>query len=222
MFQKIIDYSIKNKLVVGIMTLALIVWGVVSLIQLPFDSTPDITNNQVQVITQAPTLGAQEVEQYVTTPLEMSFANIPDIIERRSISRSGLSVVTLVFRDNVDIYWARQQVSQQMKEAEEQIPSGAGKVSLAPISTGLGEIYQYTIDPKKGYEKKFTLTDIRTVQDWIVRKQFRGTERVAEVNGWGGYVQQYEVAINTDRLASFGLTVSDLYNAIEKNNKNTG
>src|SRR5574344_310891 len=130
MFQKIIDYSIKNKLVVGIMTLALIVWGVVSLSQLPFDSTPDITNNQVQVITQAPTLGAQEVEQYVTTPLEMSFANIPDIIERRSISRSGLSVVTLVFRDNVDIYWARQQVSQQMKEAEEQIPSGAGKVGL--------------------------------------------------------------------------------------------
>ena len=222
MFQKIIDYSIKNKLVVGIMTLALIVWGVVSLIQLPFDSTPDITNNQVQVITQAPTLGAQEVEQYVTTPLEMSFANIPDIIERRSISRSGLSVVTLVFRDNVDIYWARQQVSQQMKEAEEQIPSGAGKVSLAPISTGLGEIYQYTIHPKKGYEKKFTLTDIRTVQDWIVRKQFAGTEGVAEVNGWGGYVKQYEVAINSDRLASFGLTVSDLYNAIEKNNKNTG
>lgn len=222
MFQKIIDYSIKNKLVVGIMTLALIVWGVVSLSQLPFDSTPDITNNQVQVITQAPTLGAQEVEQYVTTPLEMSFANIPDIIERRSISRSGLSVVTLVFRDNVDIYWARQQVSQQMKEAEEQIPSGAGKVSLAPISTGLGEIYQYTIHPKKGYEKKFTLTDIRTVQDWIVRKQFAGTEGVAEVNGWGGYVKQYEVAINSDRLASFGLTVSDLYNAIEKNNKNTG
>ena len=222
MFQKIIDYSIKNKLVVGIMTLALIVWGVVSLSQLPFDSTPDITNNQVQVITQAPTLGAQEVEQYVTTPLEMSFANIPDIIERRSISRSGLSVVTLVFRDNIDIYWARQQVSQQMKEAEEQIPSGAGKVSLAPISTGLGEIYQYTIHPKKGYEKKFTLTDIRTVQDWIVRKQFAGTEGVAEVNGWGGYVKQYEVAINSDRLASFGLTVSDLYNAIEKNNKNTG
>ena len=222
MFQKIIDYSIKNKLVIGIMTLALIVWGAVSLSQLPFDSTPDITNNQVQVITQAPTLGAQEVEQYVTTPLEMSFANIPDIIERRSISRSGLSVVTLVFRDNVDIYWARQQVSQQMKEAEEQIPSGAGKVSLAPISTGLGEIYQYTIHPKKGYENKFTLTDIRTVQDWIVRKQFAGTEGVAEVNGWGGYVKQYEVAINSDRLASFGLTVSDLYNAIEKNNKNTG
>lgn len=130
--------------------------------------------------------------------------------------------MTLVFRDNVDIYWARQQVSQQMKEAEEQIPSGAGKVSLAPISTGLGEIYQYTIHPKKGYEKKFTLTDIRTVQDWIVRKQFAGTEGVAEVNGWGGYVKQYEVAINSDRLASFGLTVSDLYNAIEKNNKNTG
>ena len=130
MFEKIINFSIRNKLVIGIMTLLLIVWGAVSLSQLPFDSTPDITNNQVQVITQAPTLGAEEVEQYVTTPLEMAFANIPDIVERRSISRSGLSVVTLVFRDNVDIYWARQQVSQQLKEAEEEIPRGAGKVSL--------------------------------------------------------------------------------------------
>ena len=222
MFEKIINFAIMNKLVIGIMTLLLIVWGVVSLSQLPFDSTPDITNNQVQVITQAPTLGAEEVEQYVTTPLEMAFANIPDIVERRSISRSGLSVVTLVFRDDVDIYWARQQVNQQLKEAEEDIPRGAGKVSLAPISTGLGEIYQYTIHPKKGYEDKFTLADIRTVQDWIVRKQFAGTEGVAEVNGWGGYVKQYEVAINPDRLASFGLTVGDLYRAVESNNENTG
>ena len=222
MFEKIINFSIRNKLVIGIMTLLLIVWGAVSLSQLPFDSTPDITNNQVQVITQAPTLGAEEVEQYVTTPLEMAFANIPDIVERRSISRSGLSVVTLVFRDNVDIYWARQQVSQQLKEAEEEIPRGAGKVSLAPISTGLGEIYQYTIHPEKGYENKFSLSDIRTIQDWIVRKQFAGTEGVAEVNGWGGHVKQYEVAINPDRLASFGLTVVDLYKAIEGNNENTG
>ncbi len=204
------------------MTLALIVWGLVSLSQLPFDSTPDITNNQVQVITQAPTLGTEEVEQYVTTPLEMAFSNIPDIVERRSISRSGLSVVTLVFKDDVDVYWARQQVSQQLKEAEEQIPNNAGKISLAPISTGLGEIYQYTIHPKKGYEDKFTLSDIRTVQDWIVRKQFAGTEGVAEVNGWGGYVKQYEVAVNIDQLTSYGLTISDLYKAIEDNNENTG
>ncbi|MDY4020100.1 MAG: CusA/CzcA family heavy metal efflux RND transporter [Prevotella sp.] len=222
MFEKIINFSIKNKLVIGIMTLALIVWGLVSLSQLPFDSTPDITNNQVQVITQAPTLGTEEVEQYVTTPLEMAFSNIPDIVERRSISRSGLSVVTLVFKDDVDVYWARQQVSQQLKEAEEQIPNNAGKISLAPISTGLGEIYQYTIHPKKGYEDKFTLSDIRTVQDWIVRKQFAGTEGVAEVNGWGGYVKQYEVAVNIDQLTSYGLTISDLYKAIEDNNENTG
>ncbi|WP_373802308.1 efflux RND transporter permease subunit, partial [Bacteroides heparinolyticus] len=163
-----------------------------------------------------------EVEQYVTTPLEMAFSNIPDIVERRSISRSGLSVVTLVFKDDVDVYWARQQVSQQLKEAEEQIPNNAGKISLAPISTGLGEIYQYTIHPKKGYEDKFTLSDIRTVQDWIVRKQFAGTEGVAEVNGWGGYVKQYEVAVNIDQLTSYGLTISDLYKAIEDNNENTG
>lgn len=222
MFQKIIAYSIRNKLLVGVFTLALVVWGVVSLANLPFDSTPDITNNQVQIITQAPSLGTQEVEQFITTPLEMSFANIPRVTERRSLSRSGLSVITLVFKDDVDIYWARQQVSQQLKDAEEQIPEGMADVEMAPISTGLGEIYHYTIRPKKGYEDKYTLTDIRTVQDWIVRKQLAGTEGVAEVNGWGGFVKQYEVAINTDRLNSVGITIPEIYAALKANNENTG
>ena len=222
MFQKIINFSIRNKLFIGILTLALIVWGIVSLSQLPFDSTPDITNNQVQVITQAPSLGAQEVEQFITTPLEMSLSNIPRMTERRSISRSGLSVITLVFDDDADIYWARQQVSQQIKEAEESIPAGTAKVEMAPISTGLGEIYHYTIRAKKGYEDKYSLTDIRTLQDWIVRKQLAGTPGVAEVNGWGGYVKQYEVAINADRLNSAGVTIPELYTALENNNENTG
>lgn len=222
MFQKIIDFSIKNKLVIGILTLALIVWGSVSLWQLPFDSTPDITNNQVQIITQAPSLGAQEVEQFITTPMELSLANIPNITERRSLSRGGLSVITLVFKDDVDVYWARQQVSQQLKEAEEQIPKDQAKVEMAPISTGLGEIYHYTVRPKKGYEKRYSLTDIRTIQDWIVRKQLAGTEGVAEVNGWGGFVKQYEVAVNTDRLAAAGITITDIFNALQDNNENTG
>lgn len=222
MFQKLIKFSIENKLVIGFMTLALIIGGSYSLSRLPFDSTPDITNNQVQVITQAPSLGAQEVEQFITTPLEMALANIPEVIERRSISRSGLSVITIVFKEEADIYWARQQVSQQLKEAEEVIPEGLGKISLAPITTGLGEIYHYTIRAKKGYEDKYSISDLRTMQDWIVRKQLSGTEGVAEISGWGGFVKQYEVAINADKLNAVNITIPELYKALEDNNENTG
>lgn len=222
MFQKLIKFSIENKLVIGVMTVALIIWGGYSLSQLPFDSTPDITNNQVQVITQAPSLGAQEVEQFITNPLEMALANIPRVVERRSLSRSGLSVLTIVFQDDVDIYWARQQVDQQLKEAEEVIPAGLGKISLAPISTGLGEIYHYTVHAKEGYEDKYSLSDLRTIQDWIVRKQLSGTEGVAEVSGWGGYVKQYEVAIDPDKLNSSNITIPEVYAALESNNENTG
>ena len=222
MFQKLIKFSIENKLVIGVMTVALIIWGAYSLYQLPFDSTPDITNNQVQVITQAPSLGAQEVEQFITTPLEMALANIPKVIERRSLSRSGLSVITLVFKEDADIYWARQQVDQQLKEAEEVIPQGVGKISLAPISTGLGEIYHYTIRAKEGYEDKYSISDLRTMQDWIVRKQLSGTEGVAEISGWGGFVKQYEVAIDADKLNAANITIPELYTALENNNENTG
>lgn len=222
MFQKLIDYSIKHKLVVGALTVALVIWGGWSLSRLPFDATPDITNNQVQIITQAPSLGAQEVEQYITTPLEMAFANIPRMVERRSISRSGLSVITLVFDDDADIYWARQQVSQQMKEAEGLISTDNAETTLGPVSTGLGEIYHYTIRAEKGYEDKYSLSDLRTYQDWIVRKQLGGTPGVAEVSGWGGFVKQYEVAINSDRLNSAGVTVPEVFAALKNNNENTG
>lgn len=222
MFQKLIHFSITHKLVIGILTLVLIAWGGYSLSRLPFDSTPDITNNQVQVITTAPSLGAQEVEQYITTPVEMALANIPKIIERRSISRSGLSVITLVFKDNADIYWAREQVSQALKEAEESLPAGKANIGMAPITTGLGEIYHYTVRAKEGYEDRYPLSDIRTIQDWVVRKQLSGTEGVAEVSGWGGYVKQYEVAVDGDRLLGAGLTIPEVYKALESNNGNTG
>ncbi len=221
MFQKLIDYSISHKLVVGVLTLTLVAWGVWSLANLPFDSTPDITDNQVQVITQAPSLGAQEVEQYITTPIEMALANIPRLEQRRSISRSGLSVITLVFDDNADIYWARSQVSQMLSEAVKDLPKNTD-TEMGPIATGLGEIYHYTVRAKKGYENKYSLTDLRTMQDWIVRKQLSGTPGVAEVSGWGGYVKQYEVALSTDRLNANGITIADVFNAIEKNNANTG
>ena len=221
MFQKLITYSIRNKLVVGVATLALIVWGVWSLVHLPFDATPDITNNQVQVITQAPSLGAQEVEQNITTPIEMALANIPRIEERRSISRSGLSVITLVFDDGADIYWARSQVSQVLETIAKELPANTD-TEMGPIATGLGEIYHYTVRAKEGYEQRYSLTQLRTIQDWIVRKQLSGTPGVAEVSGWGGFVKQYEVAIDADRLNACGVTVADVYTALERNNANTG
>lgn len=221
MFQKLITYSIRHKLVIGVLSIALAIWGVWSLVHLPFDSTPDITDNQVQVITQAPSLGAQEVEQYVTTPVEMALANIPRIQERRSISRSGLSVITLVFDDAADIYWARSQVSQVVEQLGKELPKNT-ETEMGPIATGLGEIYHYTIRAKEGYEHKYSLTQLRTMQDWIVRKQLSGTPGVAEVSGWGGYVKQYEVAINTDQLNASGVSVSEVLEALQRNNANTG
>lgn len=221
MFQKLITYSIRHKLVIGVLSIALTIWGVWSLVHLPFDSTPDITDNQVQIITQAPSLGAQEVEQYVTTPVEMALANIPRIQERRSISRSGLSVITLVFDDAADIYWARSQVSQVVEQLEKELPKNT-ETEMGPIATGLGEIYHYTIRAKEGYEHKYSLTQLRTIQDWIVRKQLAGTPGVAEVSGWGGYVKQYEVAINTDQLNASGVSVNEVFEALQRNNANTG
>ncbi|SMD03978.1 CusA/CzcA family heavy metal efflux RND transporter [Pedobacter nyackensis] len=222
MFNKIILFSIKNKLAIGIMTLALMIWGIYSLTRLPIDAVPDITNNQVQVISQAPSLGAQEVEQFITAPIELAMANIPKVIEKRSISRSGISVITIVFEDDADIYWARQQVAAQLKEAESIIPEGLAEPTLAPITTGLGEIYQYVLHTKKGYEGKYTATDLRTLQDWVVRPQLAGTKGVAEVSGWGGYVKQYEIALDNEKLNANNVTISQIYDALKNNNENTG
>jgi cobalt-zinc-cadmium resistance protein CzcA len=222
MFDKIIAFSIGNKAVIGAMTLALVAWGVWSALRLPIDAVPDITNNQVQVITQAPSLGAQEVEQFITAPIELALSNIANVIEKRSISRSGISVITVVFKDKTDIYWARQQVSERLKEAEANIPAGFGDITLAPITTGLGEIYHYVLHAKPGFEGKFSATDLRTLQDWVVRTQLAGTEGLAEVSGWGGFVKQYEVALDNDKLNALGISIPEIFEALEKNNENTG
>lgn len=222
MLDKIIKFSIKNKVVVGIMTLLLIIWGVWSATKLPIDAVPDITNNQVQIITACPTLAGQEVEQLVTFPIEQSIANIPDIQETRSISRFGLSVITVVFKENVDVYFARQLINEQLKLAVEEIPKGVGTPELAPVSTGLGEVYQYILHPKKGSEKKYSAKELRTMQDWIVRRQLNGTPGVAEINSFGGELKQYEVGINPDRLKAMGVSITDIFTALEKNNQNTG
>lgn len=222
MLNKIIAFSIGNKLIVGFLTLALIAWGVWSAGKLPVDAVPDITNNQVQIITNAPTLAAQETEQLVTYPIEQSLANLPDLEEMRSISRFGLSVITVVFSDATDIYFARQLIAEKLKEAEEKIPKGIGTPELAPVSTGLGEIYQYIVHPKKGAEEKYTAMDLRTMQDWIVARQLYGTPGVAEVNSFGGKLKQYEVALDPDRLKGMNVTMAELFTALEKNNANTG
>ena len=222
MLDKIIQFSIKNKLVIAIMTFVLVAWGVWSATKLPIDAVPDITNNQVQIITTAPTLASQEVEQYVTYPIEQSIANIPDLVEIRSISRFGLSVITVVFEDNVDIYFARQLINERLKEAEEQIPEGIGTPELAPVSTGLGEIYQYILHPKKGSEDKYTAMELRTMQDWIVARQLYGTPGVAEINSFGGLLKQYEVSVDPNRLKVLNISIAEIYQALEKNNQNTG
>ncbi len=222
MIERIIHFSIRNKFIIGLFVLALIGWGIYSLTRLPVDAIPDITNNQVQVISLAPSLAVQEVESFITAPIEMAVANIPDIIELRSISRLGLSVVTVVFKDGVDIYWARQQLSERLKEAEEVIPAGQAKIELAPISTGLGEIYQYRLVAEKRLEKKYTPMELRTLQDWVVRREMLGTPGVADINSYGGFVKQYEIAVNPERLRGLNLTLTDIFEALEKNNENTG
>jgi cobalt-zinc-cadmium resistance protein CzcA len=222
MINKIISFSVKNKFIIGLFIVALIGWGAYSLSRLPVDAIPDITNNQVQVISLAPSLAVQEVESFITAPIEVAVANIPDIIELRSISRLGLSVITVVFEDNVDIYWARQQLSERLKEAEESIPKGLAQISLAPISTGLGEIYQYRLSVKQGHEKEFDPMELRTLQDWIVRREMLGTVGVADINSYGGFVKQYEIAVNPERLRGMKLSLTDIFTALEKNNENTG
>ncbi|WP_314033486.1 CusA/CzcA family heavy metal efflux RND transporter [Xanthocytophaga flava] len=220
MLDKIIQFSVKNKLIVGLFIALWIVYGVYEVSRLPIDAVPDITNNQVQIITTAPALGAQDVERLITFPIEQAISNIPHLKESRSLSRFGLSLISVVFEDDADIYWARQQVTERLQQIE--INENARKPELAPVSTGLGEIYQYVLRPKNGYEDKYSLADLRTIQDWIVRRQLLGTKGVADVSTFGGELKQYEVAINPYQLKSLGLTISDVFNALKTNNQNTG
>jgi cobalt-zinc-cadmium resistance protein CzcA len=222
MIDRIIRFSIHHKMAVGLFVLALLGWGGFALSRLPIDALPDITNNQVQIITVAPTLASQEVEQYVTAPLESACANLPDMIELRSISKLGLSVITLVFKDEVSIYTARQMVSERILQARENIPQGVGNSELAPVATGLGEIYQYVLHTQKGFDSAYSPMELRSMQDWIVRRQLLGVPGVADINTLGGYVKQYEIAVNPDKLRSMNISVNELFHALENNNENTG
>jgi len=222
MINKIISYSINNKFVIGLLIVALVGTGIWSMTTIKLGSVPDITNNQVQVITVAPNLGTEDIEQFVTYPVELAMANLPDVIELRSVSRFGLSVVTIVFKDEMGTYLPRQLVQEKLTEVSEEIPEGFGSPFMAPITTGLGEIYQYSLKVKKGYEGQYDAMELRTIQDWIVKRQMALVPGVVEVNAAGGYVKQYEVAINPDRLKSFGITMGEVFEALKNNNANTG
>ncbi|MDO7886215.1 CusA/CzcA family heavy metal efflux RND transporter [Hymenobacter cheonanensis] len=222
MLEKIIAASVRNKLLVALLLLGLIAWGGFSAANLPLDAIPDVTNNQVQVITQSPALAAQEVEQLITVPLELQLRTVPGVTEIRSISRFGLSVITVVFPDNVSTYQTRQLVAEKLKTAEADLVAGAGVPTMAPITTGLGEIYQYSLRVLPGYSTQFSLAKLRDLQDWLVKRRLAGVPGVVDVSSFGGYLREYEVAVDPSRLASNNVTMAELYAALQDNNANTG
>lgn len=222
MLNKIIKFSVENKLIVAVGVFILLLYGTYEATRLPIDAVPDITNNQVQIITTAPSLGATDIERQVTFPIEQSVSNIPNTKEIRSFSRFGLSLITVVFEEEVDIYTARQQIAERLQKVRTEIPEGVSSPELGPVTSGLGEIYQYVVKPKKGYESKYSLTDLRTIQDWLIRRQLLGVKGVADVSSFGGKLKQIEIAINPDKLQACQLSISDVLEIIQKNNQNTG
>jgi cobalt-zinc-cadmium resistance protein CzcA len=222
MLNNIINFSVNNKLIIGLFVIALIGYGSYQFTKLPIDAVPDITNNQVQVITVAPSLGATDIERLVTFPIELANSNISGLHEIRSFSRFGLSLVTIVFDDGIDIYWARQQVSERLQQVQSEIPEGVGSISMGPVTTGLGEIYQYTVRAKEGYENKYDAMELRTIQDWMVRRQLLGVKGVADVSSFGGNLKQYEIAVEPAKLKAYNISINDVFTALENNNQNTG
>lgn len=222
MFQSIVRFAVTKKLFVGLTTLFLLAGGIYSMMTLPVDAVPDITNNQVQIVTVSPTLAPQEVEQLITFPIEAAMSNIMNVQEIRSVSRFGLSVVTVVFKESVPILDARQLINEQIQTVAGEIPPELGTPEMMPITTGLGEIYQYTLDVEPGYEKRYDAMELRTIQDWIVKRQLSGIPGIVEINSFGGYLKQYEVAVDPDALYSLNITIGDVFEALSRNNENTG
>ncbi|MEO9964228.1 MAG: CusA/CzcA family heavy metal efflux RND transporter [Reichenbachiella sp.] len=222
MIKSIIVFSVKNKLLILLFIAALVGWGVYSITQIPIGAVPDVTNNQVQIITTSRNLSTQDIEQFITYPVELEMANLPGVKEIRSISKFGLSVVTVVFDDDMGTYLPRQLIAEKIKSAQEKIPSEFGSPEMGPITTGLGEIYQYILDTEPGYETQYSTMDLRTIQDWVVKRQLSGIPGVVEVNTWGGYLKQYEVSINPERLKAMNVSIREVFSALSDNNGITG
>lgn len=222
MLDRIIQYSIHHKLIVLLFSIGIVGFGLYSLTEIPIGAVPDITNNQVQIITTSRNLSTEDVEKYLTYPVELEMANLPDVKEIRSVSKFGLSVVTVVFNDKIGTYLPRQLIAEKIKAAEERIPANFGRPFMGPVTTGLGEIYQYTVEVDSAHRGDYSLTDIRTIQDWLVRRQLSGIPGVVEINTWGGYLKQYEVALNPEKLRSLNISVSEVFTTLEKNNSVAG
>ena len=222
MLEKIIAFSLKNKLIVLLFTLGIFLFGLFSIFQISIGAVPDVTNNQVQVITTSGNLSTQDIEQFITYPVEIEMANLPGVVEIRSISKFGLSVVTIVFEDGLGTYLPRQLIAEKIKAASEKIPQGFGTPEMGPITTGLGEIYQYTLEVKPEFKDNYTVSDLRTIQDWVVKRQLSGIKGVVEINTWGGFLKQYEIAINPSSLKAMNITTTDVFTALEKNNSIAG
>ena len=222
MFKAIVHFSIQKKLFVGLTTLFLLLGGIYAMMTLPIDAVPDITNNQVQIVTVSPTLAPQEVEQLITMPIEIAMSNIMNVEEIRSVSRFGLSLVTVVFKESVPTLDARQLINEQIQTVAGEIPTELGTPELMPITTGLGEIYQYVLRVEPGYEEKYDALELRTIQDWIVKRQLSGIPGIVEINSFGGYLKQYEVAVDPDALYSLNITIGEVFEALNRNNQNTG
>jgi len=222
MLEKIIAFSLKNKLIVLLFTFGVFGYGIYSVTQISIGAVPDVTNNQVQVITTSRNLSTQDIEQFITYPVEVEMANLPSVKQIRSISKFGLSVVTIVFEDEIGTYLPRQLIAEKIKSASAKIPEGFGTPEMGPITTGLGEIYQYTIEVKPEYKDQYSVTDLRTIQDWVIKRQLSGIIGVVEINTWGGYLKQYEVAINSAKLKSMNIATRAVFTALEKNNSIAG
>ncbi|MDX2196332.1 MAG: CusA/CzcA family heavy metal efflux RND transporter [Cytophagales bacterium] len=222
MIDNIIIFSVKNKLIIAIFTLLIVIYGSYSLTKLPIDAVPDVTNNQVLIITQNPNLAPLEIEKFITSPIELAMANLPGLVEVRSVSRFSLSNVTLVFKDEVDVYRARQLVMERLKELEKDMPPSLAQPTLAPLSTGLGEIYQYVLRPKNPDDTSYSLMDLRTIQDWIVRKKLLGTDGVADISSFGGFVKEYQAKVKPSLLRATDVSMQELFDALENGNENTG
>jgi cobalt-zinc-cadmium resistance protein CzcA len=222
MLKALISISLRNKAMVLLATATMALFGLFALFQLPIGAVPDVTTNQVQVITTTRNLSTADVERFITHPVELEMANLPGLVEIRSVSKFGLSVVTVVFDDKIGTYLPRQLIAERIQAAVENIPQGFGTPFMGPISTGLGEIYQYVLEVDPEYQHLYSASDLRTIQDWVVKRQLSGIPGVVEVNTWGGLLKQYEVAVDPARLKASGIAITDVFDALERNNSLAG
>ncbi|GAA0756716.1 CusA/CzcA family heavy metal efflux RND transporter [Psychroflexus lacisalsi] len=222
MLTKVIEFSLKSKFFIILMLSFIVGFGIYSLTNISVGAVPDITNNQVQVITTSRSLSTIDVEQFITYPVELEMSNLPGVKEIRSVSKFGLSVVTVIFEDDMGTYLPRQVLAEKLKNIEETIPKNFGTPTMGPITTGLGEIYQYTLETKPGYEDEFSVMELRSIQDWIVKRQLSGIPGIVEINTWGGFLKEYEVAISSEKLQASNISIQQVFTALEKNNSIAG